>query len=93
MPKLTSASRRRNADLRFANFLASTLVPDLRASGTDAAAQTFGRCARLIKAGKTDATFARWLRTTLGPDYKASGSSFMAADTFRCARILDPGRK
>ncbi len=85
------SARQRLHDLAFANFLNRTLVPDLRASGATPSAQTFGRCARLIKAGKTDAKFAQWLRTTLGPDYKASGQSGMASDAFRCARIL--GRK
>jgi len=77
----------------YLDYLRTQIIPDTRATGRMATAQDLQKCARLIKAGKTDAKFVRFLRETLIPDFRASGSDGYVDDFQQCARYITPKRR
>jgi hypothetical protein len=77
----------------YLDYLRTTIIPDTKASGMTHTAQDLQKCARLIKAGKTDAKFVRFLRGTLIPDLRASGSEGYVEDFTQCARYITPKRR
>lgn len=86
--KRTTAAR-----AKFADFLLTTLGPDLKQSGRQETGKDVMKCGHLIKAGRTDRKFGRFLKRTLVPDLRASGLNFTASDLARCARYIDPPKK
>jgi hypothetical protein len=90
---LVMAQRKMSKKKReYLNYLRTTIIPDTKASGGVYTARDLQKCARLIKAGKTDAKFVRFLRGTLIPDLKASGSEGYVEDFTQCARYIAPKR-